>query len=78
MGNKCKKTEYVVTFFSHYYALSFKKKIGNECYIAPVPRSLSSSCGSAVFLPSWKDEYITDGVECVYKLFDGGYEKVYG
>ncbi|WP_373216119.1 DUF3343 domain-containing protein [Ruminococcus sp. 5_1_39BFAA] len=43
--------EYVATFFSHYGAMTFKKKCDREGYpakIMPVPRNLSSSCGTCV------------------------------
>ena len=45
MGN------YIATFFSHFGAMVFKKKCDGEGYpavIMPVPRSLSSSCGTCV------------------------------
>lgn len=43
--------QYVATFFSHFGALRFQKlctKLGYEAQLAPVPRSLSSSCGTCV------------------------------
>lgn len=43
--------EYIATFFSHFGAMSFKKKCDKEGYpavIMPVPRNLSSSCGTCV------------------------------
>lgn len=42
---------YIATFFSHFGAMVFKKKCDGEGYpavIMPVPRSLSSSCGTCV------------------------------
>ena len=43
--------DYIATFFSHFGAMSFKKKCEKEGYpatIMPVPRNLSSSCGTCV------------------------------
>ena len=43
--------EYVATFFSHFGAMAFKKKCDQEGFAAkimPVPRNLSSSCGTCV------------------------------
>ena len=43
--------DYIATFFSHFGAMAFKKKCDKEGYpavIMPVPRNLSSSCGTCV------------------------------
>lgn len=40
---------YIITFFSHFGATRFKKemkKAGTEVQLKPVPRFLSSSCGT--------------------------------
>ncbi len=40
---------FIATFFSHYGAVSFKKKMQSKVYnlvLMPVPRSISSSCGT--------------------------------
>ena len=45
--------DYIATFFSHFGAMAFKKKCDKEGYpavIMPVPRNLSSSCGTCVEL----------------------------
>lgn len=42
---------YIATFFSHFGAIRFKKyceKYGLEAQAMPVPRNLSSSCGTCV------------------------------
>lgn len=39
----------VATFENHYKAMLFKKGMGEECVLKPVPRLLSSSCGTAAF-----------------------------
>ena len=43
--------DYIVTFFSHFGAMRYKKEAGNqglEGILMPVPRFLSSSCGTCV------------------------------
>ena len=43
--------EYIATFQSHFGAARFHKekvKEGKKAYLQPVPRDLSSSCGTAV------------------------------
>lgn len=43
--------EWIATFYSHFGAISFKRKCDKEgiaAKIMPVPRSLSSSCGTCV------------------------------
>lgn len=44
--------QYIATFFSHFGALRFERLCKTKGYAAqvrPVPRSLSSSCGSCVY-----------------------------
>lgn len=43
--------EVVITFFSHYEAVKARRCLG-EGTLSPVPRSLSSSCGTALFVSS--------------------------
>ena len=43
--------QYIATFFSHFGAIRFQKKCTQlhlRARLAPVPRSLSSSCGTCV------------------------------
>ena len=43
--------EYIATFHSHFGAARFHKekvKEGKKAYLQPVPRDLSSTCGTAV------------------------------
>ena len=45
------KMIYIATFFSHFGAIRFKKLCGEhniEARVMPVPRNLSSSCGTCV------------------------------
>ena len=42
-------TSYIVTFYSHFEAISLKRdfeKMGISVLLCPVPRQLSSSCGT--------------------------------
>lgn len=44
-------TAYVATFYTHYDAILFHKQLqarGVNAELAPVPRALSSSCGTCV------------------------------
>ena len=43
--------KYIATFYSHYGAMKFKKncdELGIRAKLKPVPRFLSSSCGTCV------------------------------
>ena len=77
--------EYIATFYSHYGALCFKRnceKQGMEAVIMPVPRNLSSSCGTCVeFSPAAADfdaaalaamEY-----ESIYRIEGESFELLY-
>lgn len=47
--------EYVATFFTHYDALLFQRHaeaLGVSGQLAPVPRKLSSSCGTCLLFSS--------------------------
>ncbi len=73
------KVEKIATFHSHYAAMLFKKKLGQDCYLAPVPRSLSSSCGTAAFFSGEVDQsLLNEDLEAIYHIKDGKYEKIYG
>ena len=75
--------QYLATFHTHFDAMRFareckKKEIYNE--IKPVPRRVSSSCGSCVVFEKNKDElkdYITTSMEAVYQVTESGYELMY-
>lgn len=75
---------YIATFYSHYGAIRFKKgcsKLGLSARQMPVPRTLSSSCGTCVRYEAeaWdvvafnKEEVeqivavLADGYDCLYK-----------
>ncbi len=79
MDNHDKEISYVATFHNHYGALLFKKKIGENCSLKPVPRCLSSSCGTAAFfsLP-FSPDMVNEYLESVYAFEKGTYRRIYG
>lgn len=74
-------TEYVITFHTHCSAILTKKsfdKINIKSKLSPVPRELSSSCGTCLSLECEKlDESMVDeDFECVYIKKDNKYIKI--
>lgn len=68
----------VATFANHYGAMMFRKKVGAGCTLRPVPRVLSSSCGTCAFFDGpYRDEYYNENIEAVYEEKDGGYVRIY-
>lgn len=54
---------YIATFYSHFGAVRFKKQCGQqgmEAKLMPVPRDLSSSCGTCVSYEG--DSYEIEGI----------------
>ena len=67
----------VVTFHTHYGALRFRKRHGSICTLKPVPRSLSSSCGTAAFIRGAVDMSMADEyVEGIYEKEGDGWRRV--
>ena len=73
----------IATFYSHFGATRFMKKCkdcGYQAKLMPVPRSLSSSCGTCVEYIS-KNEYpfndYSEEIEQVVKVLPEGYELYY-
>ena len=60
----------IVTFASHYGAMLMKRKIGAGCSLHPVPRFLSSSCGTCAVVNGHALEEIKEAageyLEAVY------------
>ena len=89
MGDKMNK--YIATFFSHFGAMRFMRELkeaGIEGTIMPVPRSLSSSCGTCVAYSCpdeaardkvlfWTGGSFADEIEQIVKVAASGYEQVY-
>ena len=67
----------LATFYSHYGAMLTKKRLGDSCTLRPVPRSLSSSCGTCACLEGVTLEKLRevagDNLEAVYSVSDNGY-----
>lgn len=69
--------DYVVTFFTHYDAVNCSRRLekkGIALRLAPVPRKLSSSCGTCAYLNTDRDvKDLLAGIE-YERLFraDGG------
>ena len=84
-------TSFVATFENHYKAMLFRKGMGTACTLRPVPRCLSSSCGTAAFFTF--DEADLEGadlegvealsqelkalVESIYEFKNGEYHEIY-
>ena len=68
----------VATFHSHYGAIMFRKRAGGDAELRPVPRTLSSSCGTAVFFTSPFDPAIADeNTEAVYEREGDGWREIW-
>lgn len=74
---------YIATFHSHYASMRYKKlceKQGLSAKMMPVPRTLSSSCGTCV---NWQGEsYPMDAetleeLEQIVEVLENGYLQVY-
>ena len=73
---------YIITFHSHFTAMQFQNEMANRgipAKLMPVPRFLSSSCGTCVSFtaiePAMFSEYILqDGVEKIFRIIDMAYE----
>ncbi len=85
-------TSFVATFENHYKAMLFRKGMGPVCTLRPVPRCLSSSCGTSAFFTlevqadtSAKADSSVDTlsqelkalVESIYEFKNGEYHEVY-
>ena len=74
---------YIATFFSHFGALRFKKACdawGIPARTMPVPRNLSSSCGTCTRfecgeLPEYGNHH--EELEAIVRVTDEGYEWLY-
>ena len=70
---------YIATFFSHFGAIRFRKlcqKAGWPARIMPVPRDLSSSCGTCVRYDGTAicpDASMPEEVEQIVEVTENGY-----
>lgn len=75
--------KYIATFYSHFGAIRFKKLCDTKGFTArimPVPRDLSSSCGTCVQWegsPVSSSEIQTDEVEQMAEITENGYRTYY-
>ena len=85
MENRNQKvTSFVATFENHYKAMLFRKGMGTACVLRPVPRCLSSSCGTSAFF-TLEDGASFDNlpqelkvlVEAIYEFKNGEYHEIY-
>lgn len=71
---------YIATFFSHFGAIRFKKyceKQGWAARVMPVPRDLSSSCGTCVRYEGEFPDMIPEEVEQIVFITADGYHQSY-
>ena len=74
---------FIATFFSHFGSVRFKKLCdcrGWRARVMPVPRDLSSSCGTCVRYEREEDllpDPIPEEVEQIVRIAAGGYRSLY-
>jgi len=76
--------QYIATFYSHFGAIRFKKEMPGifNPVLGPVPRALSSSCGTCVRFGAEEDFAVeevnlSEEVEQIVKECADGYETIY-
>lgn len=76
--------QYIATFFSHFGATRFRKNCirkGLSAQVMPVPRSLSSSCGTCVSYFTAEEPvpeiHLQEIEQIVRVVSEGQYESVY-
>lgn len=80
----CYMKTYIITFYSHFSAIAFHKeikKIDIQTVLMPIPRHLSSSCGTCVKINLKEHENLAyeiyDGIEKVFLINREQMELVY-
>lgn len=73
---------YIATFYAHFGAVRFHRELrkqGLEGTVMPVPRDLSSSCGTCVRFASngWMPKEGNEEIEQIVEVTDQGYRCVY-
>lgn len=71
--------DFVATFHTHLSALMTERTLkhaGFSARMAPVPRQLSSSCGTCVFYtaPDLCQSCLDEDAERVYRILENGFE----
>ncbi len=73
--------QYIATFFTHFGAVRFSRMLkeqGVDCNVMPVPRRVSSSCGSCVrFTAASEASLRTEDVEGMYLAQGDHYIQLY-
>ena len=74
--------EYIATFFTHFGAVRFKRecdRAGISARMMPVPRSLSSSCGTCVRFEADAGTSVpeTPEREQIVRVTDKGFEEIW-
>lgn len=70
----------IATFYSHFGAIRFKRSCDAmhcEARVMPVPRDLSSSCGTCVRFCGAYPERPPQEVEQIVEVTDSGYRTLY-
>ena len=70
----------IATFYSHFGAIRFRRDCRNRGVPAramPVPRDLSSSCGTCVRFEGGCPAAVPEEVEQIVEVTDGGYRPLY-
>ena len=72
-------TDFVASFHTHVSALMTCRALtaaGADARMAPVPRKLSSSCGTCVFYtaPDLCQSCLDEDAERVYRILENGFE----
>lgn len=74
---------FVITFYTHFSAMVTQRNMKSagisETELMPVPRSVSSSCGTCLKLinDDYCPEYLDEDTEAVYEETDGKYKLIY-
>ena len=72
--------EYVATFYSHFGAVRFNRLCqsqGLKARMSPVPRDLSSSCGTCVWYQGAVPRQVPEEVEQIVEIVGQGYRVLY-
>ena len=76
--------KYIATFYSHFGAIRFKREAPEwvtNIELRPVPRDLSSSCGTSASFDAGESftftEDPTDEIEQIVAVIDAGYTTIY-
>ena len=77
-----KTAEYIATFYTHHAALVSCRALlsqGHQARMMPVPRQLSSSCGTCVHYhaPGACLDRLHQDMEQVVRVTDAGYEMIH-